>query len=103
MMAVLNDTNNFFDSLLCDYNIRMFQQSSNRKEIVYLGEFFSYRGERFIISVIVAQGKTKIQVFNMTGNKKTCVFQKVYSTVNDKNSLSKSTSLHKFLNSTLYN
>ena len=58
MMAVLNDTNNFFDSLLCDYNIRMFQQSSNRKEIVYLGEFFSYRGERFIISVIVAQGKT---------------------------------------------
>ena len=103
MMAVLNDTNNFFDSLLCDYNIRMFQQSSNRKEIVYLGEFFSYRGERFIISVIVAQGKTKVQVFNMTGNKKTCVCKKVYSTVNDKNSLSKSTSLHKFLNSTLYN
>lgn len=102
MTAVLNDTNNFFDSLLYNYNIRMFEHSLNRKEVVYLGEFFSYRGERFIISVIVAQGKTKVQVFNMTGNKKTCVFQKSYSTVNDKNSLSKSTSLNKFLSSILY-
>lgn len=102
MTAVLNDTNNFFDSLLCNYNIPMFQHSLSKKEIVYLGEFFSYRGERFVISVIVGQGKTKVQVFNMTGNRKTCVFQKVYSTVNDKNSLSKSTSLYKFLNNILY-
>lgn len=101
MTAVLNDTNKFLGYLSNHYNIMMFENTSNRNEISFVGEAFSYRGRRFVIHLIVRQGKTAIQVYEIAGNRKVCVFQKVYSTVNDKNSLSKSTSLFNFLDKNL--
>ena len=80
----------------------MFENTLNRNEISYIGEVFSYRGRRFIIHLVVRQGKTGIQVYEIAGNRKSCVFQKGYSTVNDKNSLSKSTSLFNFLDKNLF-
>ena len=102
MIAVLNDTNKFIDFLASNYNIRMFENTSNRSEISYIGEAFSYRGRRFVLYLVIRQGKSAIQVYEIAGNRKVCVFQKVYSTVNDKSSLSKSTSLFNFLDKNLF-
>lgn len=100
-MSVIEDANVFFNVLFQRYNINMFENTVNRQEINYFGEAYSFKGERFLISVTVRQDKTMIQVFNVARNRKFCIFQKVYSTKNDVNALSKSTSLFKFLDKTL--
>lgn len=97
MNVVLEDVQNFFYMLFYKYNIQMFEKSSNRNEIVYMGEFYSCKGERYIICVIVKNNRIVVQAYNFTGNNRVCVFQKQYSTVNDKKALSKSTSLFNFL------
>lgn len=102
MLAVLNDTNYFFNILANRYNIRMFENNSNKFQKNYIGECYSLRGEYFLLYISVQNGRTSVQVFKIMGNQKACVFQKSYSTVSDKNALSKSTSLFKYLDRILY-
>lgn len=102
MIAVLQDTNYFFNMLAQRYGISMYQNGANRTSISYIGECFSVRGESFIVNIIVGNQKTDVFVYNVTGHQKSCVFQKSYSTVSDKNALSKSTSLFNKLDRLLF-
>lgn len=102
MKPVLEDAYVFFDMLAYRYNICMFEKGSNRNESVFLGEAYSNRGERFVVYIRVALNSSIVQVYNMTGSNRVCVFQKKYSTLNDKKALSKSTSLFNFLDRSLF-
>ena len=97
MVAVISDTEKFNSYLLTYYNIRMFENNSNKYGVSYIGEFYSYRGRRFIISMQIKQNKTIVQIFELSGICKSCVFQKSYNTSNDKAALSKSTSTFNFI------
>ena len=94
MVAVLEDTELFFNMLNQRYGILMFERLRNRSSITYTGELYSAKGEHFYINIV-------IQVFNVTFNTRVCIFQKAYNTSNDKRALSKSTSLIKFLDKIL--
>ena len=101
MVAVLEDTELFFNMLNQRYGILMFERLRNRSSIIYTGELYSAKGEHFYINIVVYKEKTVIQVFNVTFNTRVCIFQKAYNTSNDKRALSKSTSLIKFLDKIL--
>ena len=101
MEIVLQDTHKFFNVLLVNFNIQMFENGRNPNSIAYLGEAYSVRGEYFLVSVVIKRNTTEVKVYKMTGASKVCVHQKNYSTVNDKQALSKSVSLFKFLNKVL--
>ena len=102
MDTVLMDTHDFFEMLYQKYNIVMFEQTSNRLKRNYIGEIFTMYGERYLLLVEVVQGKTLVRVLKATGQQRVCVFQKMYSTVNDKKALSKSISLFNYLDKLLY-
>jgi hypothetical protein len=101
MVAVISDSEKFNNYLLTYYNIRMFENNSNKYGISYIGEFFSYMGRRFVISIQVKENKTVVQIFELSGICKSCIFQKSYNTSNDKSALSKSTSTFKFIDKIL--
>ena len=101
MVAVISDIEKFNNYLLTYYNIRMFENNSNKYGISYIGEFFSYMGRRFVISIQVKENKTVVQIFELSGICKSCIFQKSYNTSNDKSALSKSTSTFKFIDKIL--
>ena len=101
MVAVISDSEKFNNYLLTYYNIRMFENNSNKYGISYIGEFFSYMGKRFVISIQVKENKTVVQIFELSGICKSCIFQKSYNTSNDKSALSKSTSTFKFIDKIL--
>ena len=102
MTDILNDVEIFCRKLFLKHNIQMFQQSLNRDGATYLGECFSLRGEHFLISIVVKRNEILVRVINVTGLGKTCVFQKAYTVLNNKNTFSKSVSLDNFLTKTLY-
>ena len=101
MNLVFADTYSFFNILFDRYNIKMFEQGSNRMKKVFIGELFTMFSERYLLLVEVSLGKTVVKVLNMTGESRVCVFQKLYSTSSDKKALSKSTSLFHFLDKLL--
>lgn len=102
MLAVVQDANNFFTFLLQQYNIQMVEKSRNHIGVYYVGECFSTIGEMYGLGIYVKANTTEIKVFKLAPNSKVCIFQKSYSTVNDKQSLSKSVSLTKFLDKILF-
>ena len=102
MVAVVQDASAFFTLLLQNYNIQMIEKSRSPIGIYYVGECFSNSGEKYGIGIYVKVNTTEIKVYKLVPNSKVCVFQKSYSTVNDKQSLSKSVSLIKFLDKTLF-
>lgn len=102
MVAVVNDTYNFFDILSHRYNIQMFENKRTPQSICYLGEAYTTRGELFVVSIVVRMGTTELKVFKVNGMSRSCVFQKNYSTKTDKYALSKSVSLFNFLDKVMY-
>lgn len=102
MDTILQDTYKFFNMLLVNFNIQMFENGRTQNSISYLGEAYSVRGEYFLVSVVVKKNTTEVKVYKMTGASKVCVHQKNYSTVNDKEALSKSVSLFKFLSKVMF-
>lgn len=101
MEAILQDTYNFFNMLLVNFNIQMFENGRTQNSISYLGEAYSVRGEYFLVNIVVKKNTTEVKVYKMTGASKVCVHQKNYSTINDKQALSKSVSLFNFFNKVL--
>lgn len=97
MVNVYNDLQNFFQVLNNRYGIYMYQNGENRVAKSYLGEFYSPRGESFIVNIVVMRDKTNVFVYNVTGGRKVGVFQKSYSTGSNNGALSKSVSLFNFL------
>lgn len=102
VMTVFQDTNGFFNLLLNNYNIQMFEKQRTSNGVYYVGEGYSVRGEVFVLSVLIRVNTTEVKIFKVNPHNRTCVFQKNYSTVNDKHSLSKSVSILKFLDKALY-
>lgn len=102
MTTVLQDTNYFFNMLAQRYGIGMYQNGANRTSVSYIGNCFSVYGKSYVINVIVSSQKTDVFVYDITGNQRSCVFQKSYSTASDKNALSKSTSLFNKLDKLLF-
>lgn len=90
---VVNDAIAFCNMLGANYGIAM-QQVPKQGCYAYLGEYYTIKGTPLRVSIQVYPLKTDVRVFTM---RQECIYQKSYSTLTDKKSLSSSVGLVNFI------